>query len=156
VSDDAPVNEAELDAMIGAIGRDASATIPLLQAIQARHRYLPPAALDYVVANTDISEARIYGIATFYSQFRLEPAGRHLIKVCKGTACHVGGAEAVAEALCDALGIEEGGTTDDGRFTLEHVACLGCCALAPVITVDDDYHGKVKPRGVRKILAQYD
>jgi len=154
--DDLAIDPAELDRLIAETGRDASATIPLLQGVQARYRYLPQPALEYVIEHTDITPAQVYGIATFYTQFRLEPLGRHLIKVCHGTACHVGGAEAITRAICDTLDIEEGGTTDDGRFTLEQVACLGCCALAPVITVDDDYHGKVKPRAVKKILATYD
>jgi len=154
--DDIEVNPADIDLLIAEKGRDASATIPLLQAVQARYRYLPQPALDYIVAHTEITPAQVYGIATFYTQFRLEPLGRHLIKVCHGTACHVGGAEAITRALCHALDIEGEGTTEDRRFTLEHVACLGCCALAPVITVDDDYHGKVKPRNAKRIVAKYE
>lgn len=156
MTQEAPVDTAELDRFIERLGRDASAAIPLLQAVQARYRYLPQAALEYLVAHTDLTGAQLHGIATFYTHFRLKPLGRHLVKVCQGTACHVGGATAVTQALCDHLGIKEGDTTADGRFTLETVACLGCCALAPVITVDEDYHGKVKPRSVPRILARYE
>jgi NADH-quinone oxidoreductase subunit E len=156
VASETPVDTAELDRLIAERGRDASAVIPLLQALMAKYRYLPRPALDYLVAHTEISAAQIYGIATFYSAFRLEPIGRHLVRVCHGTACHVGGAEALSRTLTEHLGIAEGGTTADQRFTLEHVACLGCCALAPVVTVDDDYHGKVKPRSLAKVLKQYE
>lgn len=156
MTEETAVDLAGLDLLIEQTGRDAAATIPLLQAIQAQFRYLPQPALDYVVEHTDITAGQVYGIATFYAQFRLEPMGRHLIKVCHGTACHVAGAEAITRAICDQLGIQEGGTTDDRRFTLEQVACLGCCALAPVMTIDEDYHGKVKPRNVKRILGKYD
>jgi NADH:ubiquinone oxidoreductase subunit E len=155
-TDQFAIDAAELDQLIAEKGRDPSACIPLLQAVQARYRYLPQPALDYIVHHTEITPAQVYGIATFYTAFRLRPIGRHLIRVCHGTACHVGGAESISKAVRDALGVEEGGTTEDGRFTLEQVACLGCCALAPVVTVDDDYHGKVKPREVKRILAKYD
>ena len=151
------VDTADLDRLIAEKGRDPSACIPLLQAVQARYRYLPQAALDYIIEHTEITPAQVYGIATFYAQFRLKPVGRHLIRVCHGTACHVGGAEAITRAVHEVLEIPEGeDTSPDGRFTVERVACLGCCALAPVITIDDDYHGKVKPRQVKRILAKYD
>ena len=92
------------------------------------------------------------GVATFYSQFRLEPIGEHTIRVCFGTACHVNGAEAIADALSDELKVPVGGTTPDGKFTLESVACLGCCSLAPVITIDDETYGRLTADKARDII----
>jgi NADH-quinone oxidoreductase subunit E len=94
-------------------------------------------------------------VASFYSQFRLAPVGRHIIRVCQGTACHVQGASAIAEAIYDELGVEEGGTTDDGEFTVEPVACLGCCSLAPVIMIDESAYGRLTPDQAREIVRNY-
>ena len=97
-----------------------------------------------------IPAARVFGVASFYSQFRLEPSGRHVIRVCQGTACHVQGAVAITEAICDELGVEPG-RDDGGRgFTLEPVACLGCCSLAPVIMIDEDTFGRLTPDDARR------
>ena len=96
--------------------------IPLLQRVQAQLGYLPPAVMERIAERAGVSAARVFGVASFYSQFRLEPVGRHIIRVCQGTACHVQGAVAIAEAICDELGVEEGGTTGDGRFTVEPTA----------------------------------
>jgi len=130
--------------------------IPLLQRLQDAYGYLPRDIVLDVCERTGLPASRVFGVATFYEQFHLEPRGRHLIKCCRGTACHVRGGHGVIEAITRELGISEGETTKDGRFTFETVACLGTCFLAPVIMVDDDYHGQVTPRKIRKLLDTYE
>ena len=129
--------------------------IPILQETQKIYGYLPREALILIAeeSNTDISQ--VYGVATFYAQFRFTPVGKHLIRVCHGTACHVSGAERITEVCEEELQIKDGETSDDLQFTLESVACLGCCSLAPVLTVDENTHGRLTDREVRKILAKY-
>jgi len=133
----------------------ASDLIPLLQKLQDAYGYLPREIVLDVCKRTRLPASRVFGVATFYEQFHLTPRGRHLIRCCRGTACHVRGGQAVIRALERELGVTEGGTTADRRFTFETVACLGTCFLAPVIMVDDDYHGKVSPGKVKKILDRY-
>lgn len=132
-----------VDGMIGRIGTGAELAIPLLQAVQEEFRYIPMEAIEHIASKTDMTETRLYGVATFYSQFRLEPVGEKIIKVCHGTACHVAGAEGVTQALEQRLGIKDGETTADDKYTLESVACLGCCSLAPVVAVDDKISANV-------------
>jgi NADH-quinone oxidoreductase subunit F len=132
---------AYLDELVGpggAPGADAqSAVLPLLQAIQARHRYLPKGALERLSARTGVELGRVMDVATFYNQFRLTPVGEHHVCVCHGTACHVAGAGRISEALARHLEIPEGADTDARRrFTITPVACLGCCSLAPVMQID--------------------
>lgn len=134
---------------------EESDLIPILQKIQEAYGYLPEDIIKRLSEKTGIFVSRIMGVATFYSQFKLKPSGKHSIKICFGTACHVNGAETVAEALCDELGIELGDTTEDGEFTLESVACLGCCSLAPVITIDDEAYGRLTPTKVREVIRNY-
>jgi len=129
--------------------------IPLLQRLQEAYGYLPREVVLSVCEATGLPESRVFGVATFYEQFHLTPRGRHLVKCCRGTACHVRGGKGIIRALCRELSIEEGGTTDDGRFTFETVACLGTCFLAPVIMVDDDYYGHVSPGKIGKLLQKY-
>lgn len=129
--------------------------IPILQKLQDAYGYLPEDIIKRLSVRTGIFVSRIMGVATFYSQFKLKPSGRHNIKICFGTACHVNGAETIAEALCDELGIELGDTTDDGEFTLESVACLGCCSLAPVITIDNEAFGRLTPAKVREVIRNF-
>ena len=126
--------------------------IPLLQSAQDHFGYIPRSAIRHIAGVTGIPEPEVYGVITFYNQFRLRPMGRHVIRVCCGTACHVSGAKTILEAIQDELGVEVGDTTEDGIFTLLTVACLGCCSLAPVIMINDDTHGRLTPAGVRKIL----
>jgi len=126
--------------------------IPLLQSAQEHFGYIPRRAIKYISGVTNVPESTIYGVITFYSQFRLQPMGKHVIRICAGTACHVAGATTLIEAVQDELGIEVGGTTEDGIFTLFTVACLGCCSLAPVMMVDDETHGRLSAATVRKIL----
>lgn len=122
---------------------DEGDVIDTLQAMQAHYGYLPRPAMDELARLGRIPVAKLYGVATFYSQFHLEPRGRHLVQVCRGTACHVRGASGLLATLCRHLGIEDGGTTPDGCFSIESVACLGTCFLAPVMLVDDRYYGNL-------------
>ncbi|MCP4199606.1 MAG: NADH-quinone oxidoreductase subunit NuoE [Proteobacteria bacterium] len=123
--------------IVGSRGRTVDQAIPILQEVQKRFRYVPREAIERLAAITDMTESQLYGVATFYSQFRLEPVGDTIIKVCHGTACHVGGAQGVTEALEKKLGVKSGETTVDRKFTLTSVACVGCCSLAPVLAVAD-------------------
>ncbi len=129
--------------------------IPLLQSAQEHFGYIPRRAINYIAGATAIPESDIYGVITFYSQFRLRPMGKYVIRVCVGTACHVSGAKLIRETIEDELGIEVDDTTEDGLFTLNTVACIGCCSLAPVIMINDDTHGSLTPASVRKILRNY-
>lgn len=141
--------------IVDAIGSEPEKVIPLLQEIQNRHGYLSEELVEAVAAEINLPVSRLYGVATFYSQFRFKPIGKYLIKVCKGTACHVAGAEKVYSIISEELGIEEGGTTSDGLFTLESVACLGCCSLAPVVMINENIYGKLSPAKTSRILKEY-
>ncbi|MFP4302000.1 MAG: NADH-quinone oxidoreductase subunit NuoE [Alkalispirochaetaceae bacterium] len=136
--------------------RDASKIIPILQAIQEEYRYLPEEILTYVATALDISPAKVYGVATFYSHFSLEPKGAYVIKVCDGTACHVKGSGKLVDTLRKQLGLtEKTKTTDDMLFTLETVSCLGACGLAPVMLVNEKVYGQVSADRAQAILAEY-
>lgn len=150
------VSDGKIEEIVGAYEKKPASLIPILQAIQEECGYLPEAAMGVVGRNIGLSMSEIYGVATFYKQFRLTPQGKYLIKVCHGTACHVSGAEGISVALRNELNIEDGGTTEDQKFTLEPVACLGCCSLAPVITVGDDTHGRLTPDKAKKVVAKYE
>lgn len=150
------ISEEKLDEILDRCGRGKEAVIPILQAIQAEIGYVPRPAMEYVVKNSSIEAVEIYGVATFYTQFRLKPIGRNVIKVCHGTACHVAGAVEITNAIRDELNLKgEEDTTEDKMFTVEDVACLGCCSLAPVIMVGDISHGKLTPKSVRNIIKDY-
>lgn len=134
--------------------RDPSRLIPILQAVQDEYRYLPEEIMTYVATALDISPAKVYGVATFYGHFSLEPKGKHVIKICDGTACHVKGSTALIDALRAELRLEgKAKTTSDMLFTLETVSCLGACGLAPVLVVGEEVHGLVTPDQARKIIA---
>jgi NADH-quinone oxidoreductase subunit E len=136
--------------------RDGSKIIPILQAIQEEYRYLPEEILTYVATALDLSPAKVYGVATFYSHFSLEPKGAYVIKVCDGTACHVKGSGKLVETLRKKLGLtEKKKTTDDMQFTLETVSCLGACGLAPVLLVNEKVYGQVSADRAEEILAEY-
>jgi NADH-quinone oxidoreductase subunit E len=128
--------------------------IPLLQSAQEHFGYIPRRAIKYISGVTKVPESKIYGVITFYSQFRLQPMGKHVIRVCTGTACHVANASLLVDTIEDELGIEVDGTTEDGVFTLFSVACIGCCSLAPVMMIDDDTHGSLTPTLTRRILRR--
>jgi len=129
--------------------------IPLLQRLQDACGYLPREVVLGVCERTGLPASRLFGVATFYEQFHLEPRGRHLVRCCRGTACHVKGGRKNIRTVERELGVREGETSPDGRFTFETVACLGTCFLAPVIMVDGTYYGKVTPARIKTILDQY-
>ncbi len=146
----------QLDSIIRKNGTIAASTIPILQAVQQKFRYIPLDALKYISDKTHIPAAQLYGVATFYAQFRLSPIGKHLLKVCHGTACHVAGAVGISEAVGEYLKVSpDGGTTENKEFTLESVACLGCCSLAPVIMIDETVYGKLDRRKVGKTIESF-
>jgi NADH:ubiquinone oxidoreductase subunit E len=132
-----------------------AALIPVLQQAQDHYGYLPEAVLEEIARRLRLPLSIVYGVVTFYAQFHLTPRGRHTIRSCQGTACHVKGGKAVLEALQRALSIRSGETTPDLRFTLETMACLGCCFLAPALMVDDQYFGKLTARNVESVLEQF-
>ena len=131
------------------------ALIPVLHEIQKLFGYLPEKALKIASVELSLPMTEIYGVATFYSQFSLEPKGEHIIKVCLGTACYVKGAQDILERLSNVLDVEVGKTTKDGKFTLEAARCLGACGLAPVILVDEKVYGRLIPDDVMRIVEEY-
>ncbi len=146
----------DIDRIIDLKGREKNSVIPLLQAIQGIYNFLPEEALKRVCETTDITPAEIIGVASFYHQFRFEPAGRHIIRVCAGTACHVKGSLLVLDSLRRELKLEQGRHTDDaGNFTLEKVSCLGCCTLAPVMQIDRVTYGHVSSDKVDRVLHDF-
>jgi len=145
---------AVIDAIAHKHNVQPGAVIPALQEIQDAYGYIPPAAIERIAENIGVPSSEIYGIVTFYSQFRLEPVGENLIKVCHGTACHLSGAERIAQAIAQATGAEEGETSRDGKFTVERVACLGCCSLAPCTMINNEVHGRLTPESISKIVGQ--
>jgi len=132
-----------------------SDVIPLLQGIQGAYGYLPTEALEALSARMGIPLTQIYGVATFYAQFSFTPRGRHIVKVCRGTACHVRGAKRLESTIKKHLNVGEGEATKDFRFTFETVACLGTCFLSPVMMVDSSFYGKLTPEKALKILDTY-
>lgn len=126
--------------------------IPLLQATQHLYGFIPKEAFNLISKETGVPVADIYGVATFYAQFRLQPVGENIIKVCHGTACHVQNANKITEAIMDELGVKDGGTTEDNFFTLESVACLGCCSLAPVMMIGENTYGKLSGKLAVKVV----
>ena len=134
---------------------DYSCLIPLLQEVQIIYNYLPENALQDVADFLNIPLSRVYGVATFYNQFRLNPVGKNIVKVCRGTACHVKNSANVLYAIETSLNAKAGETTRDKKFTIEVVNCIGACSIAPVITVNDDFHGRIAIKDVPKILKKY-
>ncbi len=126
--------------------------ISILQEAQNLYGYLPLDLLNYIAHKTGNKPAKVLGVATFYTQFRLEPIGKYLIMLCQGTACHVNGSKGVEEAICNELNIQEGETTEDGLFTLNNVACLGCCSLSPVMMINGETYGTLTPDKARQII----
>lgn len=126
--------------------------IPILQGTQEIFGYIPQEAFLKINQETGLKLSEMYGVATFYAQFRMNPVGKHIIKVCHGTACHVQNANELTEALEDAMKVKDGETTEDGLFTLESVACLGCCSLAPVMMIGDETYGKLSGQQAVKIV----
>ncbi len=129
--------------------------IPVLQKAQEEDGYISRERLQSISRETGVPVAQVYGVATFYSQFRLRPVGKNIVRVCHGTACHVQGAKGITEAVEDQLGVHTGETTADRQFTVEMVSCLGCCSLAPVIMIGNDTYGNLKPADIKKIVKRY-
>jgi NADH-quinone oxidoreductase subunit E len=134
---------------------DKSKLIPILQEVQEEYRYLPEEILTYVATTLDISCAKVFGVATFYSHFALKPKGKYVIKICDGTACHVKGSRPILEAMQAKLGLSDtNNTTNDLLFTIETVSCLGACGLAPVIMVNENVHGEMTPVKMINLLDE--
>jgi NADH-quinone oxidoreductase subunit E len=131
-----------------------SSLIPLLQMVQHKMSYLPSRAIEMVARHLDVSPSEVYGVATFYNQFRLHPPGRHPVCVCMGTACHIKGADIILEHFERKLEIKEGQTTEDREFSINRVACVGCCALAPVTLMDETLHGHMMPSKVEGLILR--
>lgn len=145
-----------VEEVVAITGREKDKVIPILQEVQKRLNYIPSGALKHICKITEITPGQISGVSTFYSQFRHIPAGRHIIKICQGTACHVKGANLVSDAFRRELKLEpDSGTTSDMLFSVEEVACLGCCTLAPVVQIDDKTYGHVSPARVDMLIADF-
>ncbi len=145
----------EVAAILERVGTGRDACVKVLQEIQAGFGYLPAEVLRYVTGHSQITARQIHGVATFYDRFRFTPVGKHMVRTCHGTACHVNGARHIGHAVEEALKIKQHETTPDGKFTLESAACLGCCSLAPVMMIDDTAYGRLEPREMKKILRKY-
>jgi len=145
---------APLEPILAQYNYSAGNLIGILQKTQDVYGYLPIEAIYHIALKTNQSPASVMGVATFYAQFRLEPVGKHLILLCQGTACHVNGAAGVMAALCTELDIEDGGTTEDGLFTLKSVACLGCCSLSPVMMIGETTYGSLTPQSAADIIRK--
>lgn len=143
-----------IDGVIEKYGPIEGSMISILQQTQDIYGYIPVLAIDYISQKTGIFASVVYGVATFYAQFRLQPVGKYLIMLCQGTACHVNGAAKIEEAITEALGIKDGETTEDRVFTLNNVACLGCCSLAPVMMIDGEAYGNLTKDSTKAILAE--
>ena len=143
-----------LEPVFGEFEGDRHALVTILQRAQEIYGYLPTDVIYRISERQGVSPAKVMGVATFYSQFRLKPVGKNLILLCKGTACHVNGADSIAAALRDELGIEDGGTTKDGLFSLKEVACLGCCSLSPVMMINETAYGSLTPQKARDIVRK--
>ncbi|MDI6841292.1 MAG: NADH-quinone oxidoreductase subunit NuoE [Methanothermobacter wolfeii] len=145
---------ARLDEILSRYRGSESDLIPLLQEVQDLYGYLPEEAMEAIARFTGLSRTHVYGVATFYAQFRFKPRGKKHIMVCTGTACHVKGADQVMDAIERHLGIQEGDVTDDMEYSLESVGCIGCCSLAPCAMVNQDVVSRIKPSRVSKIFPK--
>ena len=132
---------------------ERDALIPVLQDIQEEYGYLSPEAMTAAAGFCNVSPVEVYGMSTFYAQFKFTPVGEHMVKICRGTACHVRGAPRILDEVEKRLGIKPGETTEDLEYSLETIACFGSCALAPVMVVDDNVYGRMTPAKVRQILG---
>ena len=142
-----------IDEILEKYGKDQSSIITILQEVQGKYRYLPEEALEYIAVKMDVSPSKIYGIATFYENFSLNPKGKYVIKICDGTACHVRKSIPILDALQKELGLsKDKHTTDDLMFTVETVSCLGACGLAPVLNVNEKVYGKMTPESTVELL----
>jgi len=143
-----------LDSTLATYKNIDGSLITVLQKAQEIYGYLPVDLLQHISKEMGIKPAKVMGVVSFYTQFRSKPVGKHLISLCKGTACHVLGAGAIEQAITESLGIKDGETTPDGMFTLANVACLGCCSLAPVMTIGNETYGNLTTDSTKEILKQ--
>jgi NADH-quinone oxidoreductase subunit E len=140
------------DDILKAHRAEAGSLIPVLQAVQAEYGYVPEAAMERIAQALNIPASKVYGVVTFYAQFHTRPQGRNILRVCCGTACHVQGGEQILEGIKETLQLNPNDTTSDGKFTLQEVACLGCCGLAPVLMLNEEVHGKLTKEKVIEII----
>lgn len=147
-----PVHLGQLREILKETSDRRDALIPVLQEVQEHYGYVPPESIPLIARGLRLSPTEVQGVLTFYAQFSLTPRGRNVVRVCRGTACHVRGGRGVLRVVRNILGIEEGQTTEDLKFTLETVACLGACALAPVMVVNQTYYGSMNPKRIEAIL----
>ena len=149
------ISRADIDAIIAPFRGRKGILIPLLQKMQERFGYVPRESIEPIAEAAGVFPVEVYGILTFYAQFYLEPRGRHTIRVCQGTACYIMGGKDILDHVCGKLGVQVEETTKDNRFTIERVACLGCCSLAPVMMIDEETYGRLDEKAVRKIVKDY-
>jgi NADH-quinone oxidoreductase subunit E len=147
--------EERLDAIFASYKGEKNELIPLLQEVQEALGYLPDGAMQQVARFLRLPESKVFGVATFYARFHLQPRGRHIIRLCCGTACHVRGARKVSDRVKEVLEVDVGQTTIDQKYTFEQVACIGACGLAPVMTIDDKTFGKLNPDKVKEIVTTF-
>ncbi len=145
---------AKLDKLLASFAGEKSELIPILQRVQQEFGYLSDDAMRRISRFTSVPECSVYGVATFYAQFKFVPVGRNIIKACRGTACYVKGSPRILEEIEKLLGIKDGGTTPDMEYTLETIACFGSCALAPVVVVNDRVYGRMTPEKAKQILGK--
>jgi NADH:ubiquinone oxidoreductase subunit E len=155
LNDFTPEQVAELDKIIKKHKGKPGGLIPVLEEAQVALEYLPMSVQKKIAKELNLPLSRVYGVVTFYSFFTMTPRGKHTVRVCLGTACYVRGGKTIAETLEKEFGIKEGETTPDRLFTLEKIRCLGACGLGPVVVVDEDVHGRMKPSKVKEMLVQY-
>jgi NADH:ubiquinone oxidoreductase 24 kD subunit len=146
----------ELQDVLGSFAENRDNLIPILQAVQGEYGYLTPETMEGIANYLNISESSLYGVATFYTQFRFSRPGDHNVRVCLGTACHVRGGSRIMDEVSRYLGIQAGETTENYKFSLERVACFGSCALSPVVVVDKKVYGRMNPKKVKNILKEYE
>jgi len=144
-----------IEASVAAQSVSQGQVIPLLQTVQEKHGYVPEDAIREISEITRAAVSDIFSVVTFYKQFRLKAPGKYLLKLCDGTACHVNDSKTLLDVITDELKLESSDTTDDGLFTVETVACLGCCSIGPVIMVNEEVHGKLTPKIVKRLLKEY-
>ncbi len=144
----------KVDTIIDAYGAESASLLAIMQDVQDEARYLPREAMEQIATRLGIPMARVYGMATFFESFHLEPRGKHICTVCMGTACHVRGAQRLVEQLERDLDIPSGGTTEDMSFTIEEVNCVGACALGPLVIIDDDYQGNMTSSKLQKVMKK--
>jgi len=146
--------EENLQTILSAFEGKQEEIIPILQKVQEAYTYLPEESMDQIARFVHVPASRVFGVATFYAQFRFTPTGKNIVSICRGTACHVRGAPAILEETAAVLGLDGEGTTEDLEYTVETVACIGCCALAPCLTINEEVHGTLNKKKVRTLLSK--